>query len=283
MIRLLSFLLLLCPPLWAQHAPELELFRRAAPDIPSTVTQLRPQVPANPGPQADLKARLVSQEAKLPGQQSFDMFRSAVQTMRPAPLPGPLLWGANAKGLYSFRSPTGEYILIRPWRNGRTQQVLIGRFTADLAKAWLSVLTFPTSSTNGVWAGDVPDHVPNSLFVAIARGGDLLLSLDTLTRCAGDRRYGFVMRLTPDLTQLKWVSPTRVSGGRGFAFDRNRLFAVDGGSCEQDYLYELDLASGRVISRTPLPSAQDQGDYIALWHKDLYLILYDQFRHYRLR
>lgn len=237
-------------------------------------------VPAeNPGPQKDIRATRIQNLPRSPVGSEHDGYKRFRQTLERQPAPDFLAQSRQEAGAY--HASTGAHILTRTWQDGTELYLLIGRFSAEYQTGQAFKLAFPIG-VGGISAGDTEDHRPSDMSLAELSDGSLLISLDTLSRCAGTRRYGVMVRLSAQLDRVLWVSPQRVAGGRGFAFDKDRVFAIDGGSCEKDYLYELDINSGQILSRTVVPSAQDAGDFTALNGKDLYLQLYNRFIHYQL-
>ncbi len=109
------------------------------------------------------------------------------------------------------------------------------------------------------------------LSAAQDEAGAVYLTIDTPSRC-GDRsrRAGLLVKTDAALASVDWVSPFNVSD-TNVAIRDGYVYAASGGSCEKDYLYELDAATGRVTGRTVLPTAADfivaDGDRLLL---DLY-------------
>lgn len=270
--------LILAAPLAAQErSPLLKAFEPQA-----TGTSL-PQayvVPTeNPGPQKDIRATRIQDLPRSPvgtEHEGYNRFRQTLNRQDPPPF-----LGQSRHEVAAYVTADDTHILTRTWQDGSELYLLVGRFAPTYQTGQAIKLTFPIGP-GGISAGDTDDHRPSDTSLAELSDGSLLLSLDTLNRCSGTRRYGVMIRLAPDLQSVMWVSPQRVAGGRGFAFNEARVFAIDGGSCEKDYLYELDIDSGQVASRTVVPSAQDAGDFTTMHGKDLYLQLYNRFIHYQL-
>ncbi|MBO9466352.1 hypothetical protein J7443_13995 [Tropicibacter sp. R15_0] len=241
----------------------------------------------NPGPQKDINARRITSVERSPVDTKYDYLKTHLQTL-PRDGGNSRLYEAlggrrNSRDVALFGTPDAGWVAVQGWQDSGQITMSILHLTPGLTQAKMASLNFPLGDKGFSAGEDVSSHVPNDISVAFASDGDLLLSFDTLNRCSGDRRMGVVMRLAASFDRLEWVSPLRVAGGRHFAFSDKSLFAIDGGSCEKDYLYELDLNSGKVKTRQVMPSAQDAGDFTALNGNDLYLVLYNRFIHYKLR
>lgn len=254
----------------------------SGPDAPlSDFAEARVPVIENPGPQKDIRATLVTSEERSPVGTEHEMYRRAIQTLEPRArksVDQPLRRGAPDY-LYSWEAKNDATLYLRRWREGNEAHLLVAR--VGMSGEDGIHLTMPLGPNH--FSGSDGDDFFDDFYVAETPDGSVLLSLDTSRRCDGPRRVGVMLRLSPDLDRLLWTSPIRVAGGRHFGFDDSHVYAIDGGSCEPDYLYQLDIATGRVTGRNRVPSAQDAGDYTALEGQDLYLVLYNRFMHYRLR
>jgi Caspase domain len=110
-------------------------------------------------------------------------------------------------------------------------------------------------------------------------GDNLYLSFDGSQRCTDKpRRYGFIAKFSRSDRSVKWVSPLNVSDAN-LLLSNGRLFSANGGSCTEDYLYDIDTKSGSIIGRAKLPSAVERMD---LRDGRLILELYDQASVYQL-
>ncbi|NDW05303.1 hypothetical protein [Jiella pacifica] len=122
----------------------------------------------------------------------------------------------------------------------------------------------------GLEAGDSEATVA-VLSASEGEDGAIYLTIDTPSRC-GDRarRAGLLARTNGELSEVDWVGPFNVSD-TNVVVRGGRVYGASGGSCEKDYLYELDAATGRVTGRNVLPTAADflvgAGDHLLI---DLY-------------
>ncbi len=64
-------------------------------------------------------------------------------------------------------------------------------------------------------------------------------------------RFGFVDQ------QVKWVSPFNVSNGN-FIVNDQHIYAADGGSCQDDHVYQLDKNTGKILSRLKVRTSADE-------------------------
>ncbi|ORE99139.1 hypothetical protein [Aurantimonas sp. 22II-16-19i] len=134
-----------------------------------------------------------------------------------------------------------------------------------------SLVAIPVSrADHGFDTGD-----PDANVAVLAAGQDddgaVYLTIDTPTRCADRaRKAGLVIKTEVDVATVEWVGPFNVSDTNLMARD-GRIYTASGGSCENDYLYELDAATGAVTGRNVLPTSADflvdAGDHLLL---DLY-------------
>lgn len=251
----------------------------------NNVTGLYSPVIENPGPQKDIQARLIKSVERSPVDTVYEHLNVHLQTMKRR-VDGTALhraWGgAISRDVEIYEDTDGTMVALRGWVSNNELSMLVLRGDRGLRNVSMSRIVLRAGS-DGISGGDASaPKVPNDNYIAQAPDGGLLLSFDSSHRCSGERRMGVVVRMSPDLQSLNWISPIRVSGGRHFAFNNNSLFVVDGGSCEKDYLYELDMVTGAVKTREVLPSAQDAGDFTALDGNNLYLILYNRFMHFKL-
>jgi Caspase domain len=114
---------------------------------------------------------------------------------------------------------------------------------------------------------------------AAVDGDDVYLSFDSSYRCTDKpRRYGFIVKFSQTDRTLKWVSPLNVSDAN-LLFSQGRLLSANGGSCVDDYLYDINLDTGAINARAKLPTAVERMD-----EKDgrLTLELYDSAAVYQL-
>ena len=120
-------------------------------------------------------------------------------------------------------------------------------FAFDLAKSKLNIDPGEPNSTIEVTGAAVNDD-------------DFYISFDGSNRCtAQPRRYGFIAKFSQSDRSLKWVSPLNVSDAN-LLFSRGRLLSANGGSCSDDFLYEINMETGAVAARAKLPSAVERMD-----------------------
>ncbi|MBO0902045.1 hypothetical protein [Jiella sonneratiae] len=136
-----------------------------------------------------------------------------------------------------------------------------------------------TRSAQGLETGD---ESANLAVLAASQDdlGAVYLTVDTPSRC-GDRprRAGLLVKTDADVASAVWVSPFNVSD-TNVVINGDRVYAASGGSCEKDYLYELDAASGTITGRNLLPTA---ADFLVGAGDHLLLDLYEGAMGYRLR
>ncbi len=116
--------------------------------------------------------------------------------------------------------------------------------------------------------------------VAIA-SEDLYLSIDAGERCTdGPRKFGFIAKysLAGNGYDLKWVSRQNTSDAN-FMVINDSVYSVNGGSCTDDYIYELDKMTGDIKGRQKLPSG---ADYISTDSIRILVAMYDSVVTYLL-
>lgn len=127
-----------------------------------------------------------------------------------------------------------------------------------------------SQEVHGVATGDAAANMA-VLAATQDEDGAVYLTIDTPSRCGDEpRRAGLLVKTDVDVAKVAWVSPFNVSDTNA-VLRGGRLYTASGGSCERDYLYEVDAATGRVTGRTVLPTAADflvgAGDHLLV---DLY-------------
>ena len=124
--------------------------------------------------------------------------------------------------------------------------------TAELGvERQFSIVLSP--SEQGFDAGGTDAGV--AVLAALRDASGIYLTVDTSRRCADrPRRAGLLLKVSEDYARVLWVSPFGVSDTNVVLRD-GRIYAASGGSCESDYLFELDPASGAVTGRMRLPTA----------------------------
>ncbi len=287
-------------PAGAETTPPAGEVERAAALLADPFTPGAPEPIAiapkpNPGPQADLDAELVEEREVPPSFNVEEPLRRFAQTpdfcqIRPVenadapclrPVRAPLVaLLRRAPAWYDawVDAPAGLIYAARSELSGDGAATLwtVARFTLDGSAADAIRLRLPAGD-GGFTAGD-------AVYIATAGGAKTLMSIDTRSRCGDEtRRLGLLLQIDWARGAVDWSSALNVAGSGNFAFTEDRVYAVDGGSCEKDYLYEIDRADGSVAARNVLPIAMGSGGFIALEARDLHLFLYDRYRRYRLR
>ena len=114
---------------------------------------------------------------------------------------------------------------------------------------------------------------------AAVDGENLYISFDGSQRCTDKKRsYGFIVKFSQADRSLKWVSPLNVSDAN-LLLSNGRLFSANGGSCVEDFLYDINTETGAINARAKLPSAVERMD---LRDGRLVLELYDSAGVYQL-
>jgi uncharacterized caspase-like protein len=110
----------------------------------------------------------------------------------------------------------------------------------------------------GVEAGAPESSIENT--GAAMEGDDLYVSFDGGHRCTDvPRKFGLIAKISMRDLAVKWVSPFNVSDAN-LLLANGRLLSANGGSCVDDFLYEIDTGSGTVVGRAKLPSAIERMD-----------------------
>jgi Caspase domain len=139
-------------------------------------------------------------------------------------------------------------------------------FGFDLAKSKLNIDPGEPNSTIEVTGAAVNDD-------------DFYISFDGSNRCtAQPRRYGFIAKFSQSDYSVKWVSPLNVSDAN-LLFSNGQLLSANGGSCSDDFLYQINMETGAIDARAKLPSAVERMDEKA---GQLTLELYDSAGVYQL-
>lgn len=253
----------------------------SAKDLPIATFEL--PVIENPGPKPDIRARIMASVVRSPIGTKFDSLKGYLQTLERCndhsgcgqPLAPSLR--SRLKGHRFWIAPKmGKVIVMRRVARSDVKGVYLILAQIAMDGSWGQAMRF------GMRENPQAFTPSDSFFVASVDSDTMLVSVDTLERCDNERRTGFMFKLSWSQENLLWVSPLRVSGARHFAFTDRSIFAVDGGSCEPDYLHEIDQETGAVIARTKIASGMDAGDFLVLDGRELYLILYNRFMHLRL-
>ena len=271
--------------------------RGQAGEQPAAVTGLDLPRPApNPGPQRDIALTklasgpdLAAVAAAVPGLGAYD--RSLGEPCRidwinrcawvPQALADRLYDSLRGAGVELSRHDEPYFYLSR---FGPADRLLISR-TASFGDGSFSIVTaladrdggiervfaIPIArAVHGLETGDAKATV-SVLSATQGEDGAIYLTIDSPSRC-GDRarRAGLLVKTNAELSGVAWVGPFDVSD-TNVVIRGERVYAASGGSCEKDYLYELDAATGRVTARNVLPTAADflvgAGDHLLI---DLY-------------
>jgi hypothetical protein len=95
---------------------------------------------------------------------------------------------------------------------------------------------------------------------AATDGESLYVSFDGSHRCTDKpRKFGIIAKFGIADRSLHWMSPLNVSDAN-LIIAGGRLFSANGGSCADDFLYEIDMQSGQIAARAKLPSAVERMD-----------------------
>jgi uncharacterized caspase-like protein len=114
---------------------------------------------------------------------------------------------------------------------------------------------------------------------AAVDGDDFYISFDGSQRCTDKKRsYGFIAKFNQVEGRLRWVSPLNVSDAN-LLLSNGRLLSANGGSCVEDFLYDINTETGAINARAKLPSAVERMD---LRDGRLVLELYDSAGVYQL-
>ncbi|WPD23834.1 MAG: hypothetical protein SD837_04565 [Candidatus Electrothrix scaldis] len=119
-----------------------------------------------------------------------------------------------------------------------------------------NIFRIELSSRNGLSTGNTGGYIADVGIVGSARLQDaLILAVDALARCGdGKRKLGFLIRFSLKDYTVKWVTPYNTASAK-FAVVGDTIYSSDGGSCENDYLYAIDVKTGRVVARDFVPTA----------------------------
>ena len=111
-----------------------------------------------------------------------------------------------------------------------------------------------------------------SITWAAMEGDDIIISLDSGSRCDDKPRLmGLLVRASLTDMKLKWVSPYNVSNNN-FVITDQHIYSADGGSCQDDHVYQLDKDTGKIVSRLKVKTSADE---IWLDGKTMVLRLYE--------
>jgi uncharacterized caspase-like protein len=110
----------------------------------------------------------------------------------------------------------------------------------------------------GTEAGDPVSNI----FVtwAAVEGDDYYVSFDSSYRCTDKpRKFGFIAKFSGRDRSVRWVSPFNVSDAN-FVVVGDDIISANGGSCVDDYAYQLDKNTGAIKARFKTPKAIERMD-----------------------
>ncbi len=193
-----------------------------------------------------------------------------------------------AKGL-DINNHTGNYYMLSRITNSEDYLLSNSPDVRDGNVAIVAAMIAPDLTVKEVFGFDlaktklnIDPGEPNSTIEvtgAAVNDDDFYISFDGSNRCtAQPRRYGFIAKLSQSDRSVKWVSPLNVSDAN-LLFSRGTLLSANGGSCSDDFLYQINMETGAIDARAKLPSAVTRMD-----EKDgqLTLELYDSAGVYKL-
>jgi Caspase domain len=174
-----------------------------------------------------------------------------------------------AKGL-DINTHTGNYYMLSRITNSEDYLLTNSPDVRDGTVAIVAAMISPDMTVKEVYGFDlaksklnIDPGEPNSTIEvtgAAVNDDDFYISFDGSNRCtAQPRRYGFIAKFSQSDRSLKWVSPLNVSDAN-LLFSQGRLLSANGGSCSDDFLYEINMETGSVAARAKLPSAVERMD-----------------------
>ncbi len=126
------------------------------------------------------------------------------------------------------------------------------------------------------YAGDFKqsdkDFVKQQIRYAQVKDNILYLSIAHRTYAESSPHNAYVAAVDLAEKKLLWKSQPLVSNAANFVIRGDVLLCGYGFTAEPDYIYQLDLASGRVIDKTPVKS---KADYLILKDGTLYVRTYN--------
>lgn len=116
------------------------------------------------------------------------------------------------------------------------------------------------------------DFVKQSIRYAQIKDGIMYVSMGHLTYAESSPHNAYMLAVNLPEKKLLWKSQPLVSNARNFVILEDVILCGYGFTAEPDYIYQLDLASGKVIDRMPL---QSMADYLILKDSVLYVRTYN--------
>ena len=194
-----------------------------------------------------------------------------------------------AKGL-DINNHAGNYYMLSRITNSEDYLLTNSPEVRDGTVAIVAAMIAPDLTVKEIFGFDlaktklnVDPGEPNSTIEvtgAALNDDDFYISFDGSNRCtAQPRRYGFIAKFSQSDRSVKWVSPLNVSDAN-LLFSKGRLLSANGGSCSDDFLYQINMETGAIETRAKLPSAVERMD-----ERDgqLTLELYDSAGIYQLQ
>ena len=187
----------------------------------------------------------------------------------PSALVQGLIGAMAAKGL-DINNHTGNYYMLSRITNSGDFLLSNSPDVRDGTVAIIAAVIAPDMSIRDVYGFDlakaklnIDPGEPNSTIEvtgAAVNADDFYISFDGSNRCtAQPRRYGFIAKFSQSDRSLKWVSPMNVSDAN-LLFSQGGLLSANGGSCSDDFLYQINMDTGAIDGRAKLPSAVERMD-----------------------
>ena len=179
--------------------------------------------------------------------------------------------GQQSSNSYFFAQPIAgsKYYLISnsPHLKTDTTPAAVVASVVDVNLTVVKNFYIPLSNQNqGVQAD--PQFGNISITWAAMEGDDIILSLDSGSRCDEKPRFmGLMLRVGLADMGVKWVSPFNVVNDNFIVTDKY-IYSADGGSCQEDHVYQLDKSTGGVLARMKVKTSADElwldGDRLVL-------------------
>ena len=187
----------------------------------------------------------------------------------PSALVQGLIGAMAAKGL-DINNHTGNYYMLSRITNSGDFLLSNSPDVRDGTVAIIAAVIAPDMSIRDVYGFDLakeklnidPGEANSTIEVtgAAVNADDFYISFDGSNRCtAQPRRYGFIAKFSQSDRSLKWVSPMNVSDAN-LLFSQGGLLSANGGSCSDDFLYQINMDTGAIDGRAKLPSAVERMD-----------------------
>ena len=187
----------------------------------------------------------------------------------PSALVQGLIGAMAAKGL-DINNHTGNYYMLSRITNSGDFLLSNSPDVRDGTVAIIAAVIAPDMSIKEIYGFDlakaklnIDPGEPNSTIEvtgAAVNADDFYISFDGSNRCtAQPRRYGFIAKFSQSDRSLKWVSPMNVSDAN-LLFSQGGLLSANGGSCSDDFLYQINMDTGAIDGRAKLPSAVERMD-----------------------